>query len=160
MAATDKQMRDVKRIVKPLIDKWQRRMGLGQFSLGVSYFASVADMPAPHNRIEDGNECVAYCSTAWEYKDITIGINVEAMARKTPLGIEQDIIHELCHVLVNPMREFERIGMKIDEYTCSCLERALFFTNDEARKEGMKEEKRKGKARGKRSKRKSSNVQI
>lgn len=49
--------------------------------------------------------CAATCTASWEYRQAQITFNMPLLAAKKEEEIEEIIVHEMVHVLVNEMRE-------------------------------------------------------
>jgi predicted SprT family Zn-dependent metalloprotease len=61
----------------------------------------------------------------WKYRTAHIYINLPALKRKTSYQIEEIIVHELMHVLVNEMREG---NIKHEERVVTSLTESIFWT--------------------------------
>ena len=112
---TDKQFEDTKRRVQALLDEWAfgkegkapRIPSLRDWIIVVRY-----SREAIHT--EDGDEAGAQVVSSWFYKTAEIDFNCMDLHDLATVEIERTVLHELCHLLVNEMREW---GGKYGERT-------------------------------------------
>lgn len=104
---TDKQFEDCKRRVQALLDEWAfgkdrkgpRIPSLKDWIIVVRYSREGIQMP-------DGDEAGAQVVSSWFYKTAEIDFNCLNLHDLTTVEIERTVLHELCHLLVNEMREW------------------------------------------------------
>lgn len=61
----------------------------------------------------------------WRYMRATVYVNVPALARMSDDELERSVVHELCHALVNEMREQ---GIDHEERVVTMLSKAFMWT--------------------------------
>lgn len=104
---TDKEFVLVKRRIKSLLDEWAfgtksqgpRMTALKEWVITVKFSREPFDT-------RDGNVAGAHIYSHWHYKQAEIEFNCLELYRLGLLELELIIIHELCHALVNEMREW------------------------------------------------------
>jgi hypothetical protein len=103
-AVKDKQVRETKRRVQKLLQEWAtganpRIVPLKGWILEISYSLAVTNTST-------GEQAAADCTANWSYKRAEMTFYLPALAEMADLDIELAIVHELCHALVNEMREW------------------------------------------------------
>lgn len=96
---------------------------------------------------KDGHppDCLAYCDADWRYLHASIVFSVPKLAEKfdqgqpkNPSEIRELVVHELMHVLLNEMREYDKSDhtgtVGHEERVATRLARAFTYTWDEASK--------------------------
>lgn len=112
---TDQQFESCKGRVQTLLDEWvfgtpgqvPRIPALRDWVIVVRYARESFSTP-------DGDEAGAQVVSSWFYKTAEIDINCSNLHDRGDLELETTILHELCHLLVNEMREW---GGKYSERT-------------------------------------------
>lgn len=143
---TDKEFALTEKRIKALIKKWAEPLGFNWWKMTYSYVRNPEDMPERGDRRtgDSGWSCTASTHTAWEYRDAKISFNMPACFLEKDDELEKVFVHELCHVLVNEMRELaphERPFIEWiahEESVCTSLQRTIMW----AYEAGMKSRKR------------------
>ena len=86
-------------------EKWLKPLGLLWLDIRVVYYGKKKDTQRVFVSKEDGGIVAAKCYADWRYGTATIEVNVPAFYGMSAEEVETIILHELCHVLVNEMRE-------------------------------------------------------
>lgn len=105
---TSKQLIDV---IGKYIKKWKTNLFLGSWRINFN----VRDYMKP---TDDGFPTIATCDSSWQYFEATLNFNLEIMADMEEEKIEETVIHELLHAVVNEMRDK---GAKHEERVVSQL---------------------------------------
>lgn len=92
---TDKEYRAKTRLIAKLLARWIERLGLREYDIKVQYLRELHD---------NDKDIRAECECAWEYRQIGITFYVPSMEGYNDETIEDIIVHELCHGIVNEMR--------------------------------------------------------
>lgn len=98
------QYETAKATVLRLAEKWQALLGLDRIKIEYVFVESFHD---------DGHSVIADTEAFWEYHLAKIRWFLPAMIRETDEGIEEDLVHELVHVLLNPIER--HVPTKLDE---------------------------------------------
>mgnify|MGYP007083430561 CR=1 FL=1 len=130
----DKEFAEVKAKIKALVDKWVFVMGLKWYEIDIAYKMGDAESRG------DGFICTAMCHSRWMYRSATLTIWVEELP-EDPYKLEKLIVHELCHILVEPMRG--RVVTDKEEYVVESLARAFMWTDEFARPKTLKPKSKK-----------------
>ncbi len=100
----DKEVRITKRRVHKLLDEWAtgakpRIVPLKGWILEITYSLAVTNTAT-------GEQAAADCTANWAYKRAEMTFYLPALQEMADLDVELVIVHELCHALVNEMREW------------------------------------------------------
>jgi len=102
---------------------WASRMGLKWWDLHFHFHKKTPE----HFKRSDGGEAGVRVVPRWEYLHAYFEVNTPGIAELSDTELEVVIVHELCHVLVNEMREE---GIKHEERVCSRLSQAFLWTKE------------------------------
>lgn len=121
----DKQFRETKKRLKSAISKWHKTLGLGWWKVDYRYYNTLTS----GDRSLNGN-ILATCSADWRYMTADICFAVESIwgAELDDEAIEALVVHEMCHILVNEMRED---GIDHEERVTETLARAFVWARNE-----------------------------
>jgi hypothetical protein len=106
---TDQEFEDIKGRVRALLDEWAfgnkenpipRMMLLKDWVVKVNYFREGSEETV------DGDVAGASVTSVWYYKQAVMDFMCGEIYTLAPLELELLVIHELCHILVNEMREW------------------------------------------------------
>jgi hypothetical protein len=101
-----------------------RPTGLLLWEITFIYYGDPADIV--EHFTSDNDKIVAARTTAdWRYLTAKIIVNVNALTDMDETNIESMVIHELCHILVNEMRESD---LHHEERVVTGLARAFMWT--------------------------------
>lgn len=109
-------------LCREYFDYWVRVLGLRWWKVNVCY-----DYCRKQYKNDDGEEVLARTFVKWKYLTADIYVNVKGVRRLTDEEIEQMVIHECTHVLVNEMRED---GIDHEERVCTTLAKAFEWVRD------------------------------
>ena len=126
----DKEFNGLKNKIDRLMTKWRLPMGIGWWTVHRIYEREYADDDNKY-----GSDCHkgASCSVQYPYKTATIKFFMPALINESKDELERIIVHELTHILVNEMRDFEK-GIEHEERVVSDLTSAFFWLEDKFRK--------------------------
>lgn len=106
-------------------EQWVYLLGLRWWDIEVRWYDNRRDFRTA-SRAPSRN--AAMCVYAdWRYATATIYVNVEALARVDDRELEQSIVHELCHALVNEMR---KKGIDHEERVVTMLSKAFMWVRE------------------------------
>lgn len=108
---TDSEYKAAIKRIRPILLKWQKPCGLGMWRrVDFTYHRDAASL-AGGSRVELDEHArdIAGCAVVdWEYREATIHLNVDKLSDHTDEEIDYIVRHEICHVLVNEMREWQK----------------------------------------------------
>lgn len=118
--------------VNRLFQHWTSMLGLRWWEeVKILTYNTRNDMPESQ-RVSGAT---AYADVSWEYKTAVCGFCLELMIGMPPAEIERVVVHELCHLLINAMRDYEKMGIKIEELVVTNLTQAFIWVATEGRGE-------------------------
>ena len=126
---TDKEYKALKRKLDRYLRKWIYRLGLRWWRIDVQWHRGPGDARGAGYRM--GASCVAH----WKYLTGDIVFHMHQFVDMKDDDLERLVIHELCHCLVNEMREK---GIDHEERVTTLLENAFWWTAIDAHREGKK----------------------
>jgi len=101
-----------------LVAKWVGDLWLGQWQIDTSWRWNGIDSH------DDRTIVYAECDADWRYMRATIRFNVPACSTLSDRLLEEKVVHELLHCVVNEMRETE---IKHEERVVSHLQRIACY---------------------------------
>lgn len=120
---------------RPLFQKWAERLGLQNYTITVTYYDSKKRFCKEANASRD---TVMSVTPDWRYLFADIQVNVPALVSMSDDDLEQCVIHELLHVVVNPVfgDQMRRTSMEksLEERVVSHLTKILWETLDKEKK--------------------------
>jgi len=94
--------------LKELFSVWIPRLGLGWWDINIRYYDDPEEVLQRFGSTDAADHLVAARTyTHWMYGKATIDVNLHAMRELTRDELKTIVVHELCHILVNEMREGE-----------------------------------------------------
>jgi hypothetical protein len=140
---TDEQYESTKDRIQKSIVKWRDLLYLYGWKLYYHFHrtAKSFDDATPNEVPRHANGC---CSVSWEYLDASIHFNLERVheLEYDDSEVEELVVHEFTHCLVNEMREWEDVDSQNriahEERVVSHLQRALVEAWNQGFKEGAK----------------------
>src|SRR3990167_8555790 len=103
----DKELNKKEKLVKSYFKKWMRSLGLLWWSITIHYYDDPDSILEIFKSQDEGRVIFARTMVDWKYAQATIQVNLLAMKTMDGDEIERAVVHELCHILVNEMREDE-----------------------------------------------------
>lgn len=120
---------------------WITCMGLRFWRIHLEYVQHAHEMQGRRSASSpEGTVCLGMAQAEWKYCEATLVLNCEELASRSDDEVEHVIVHELCHVLVNEMREWAGSHMPDDEWAAymkheervvTQLEKAFMWTRSE-----------------------------
>lgn len=129
---TDKEFRRVEKLINRLMNKWKGTLGFNRWKIRVTVYQD-------YN--EDNRDCAAKCNAMWEYQDVWLRFYAMRMVDMSDKEIEEIFVHEMCHALVNQMREWSADKMYHEEHVVTMLTQALMWTRYDGLQEGRRQSK-------------------
>lgn len=114
-------------LIKAAFAKWIPRLGLAWWEIEIVYYDDPYEIINRFRIIETGEMVPANVTAQWMYADAKININLPAFEFIEMDNIERVCVHELCHLLVNEMREGE---LHHEERVVTGLTKAFFWVAD------------------------------
>jgi hypothetical protein len=113
---------------------WERALGLGFWRVEYNWH----DSGSSAFERDDGNITIARAWAKWQYLHLCIDINTPALSSLDDEHLEETMVHEFCHALVNEMREDDPT-LKHEERVVTQLANAFVWVRDLARDETERE---------------------
>lgn len=88
----DKQYELLQKRIQKVLDKWMPILGLDKERIRFKYI----------REFNTDKYTVAQCYPLWQYKSHTIEFFMPSVNEATEDELEEDIVHELCHILIAP----------------------------------------------------------
>lgn len=120
----DKEFEIAKRRISTIAKRWIHDMGLGWYEIGIDY--KMGDAPTSYTGVGIAPFSVV---SRWQYRYATITVYVEEIPEDDE-KLEKAIVHELCHILVNPMRCPDHWDKDREEYVVSCLASSFLWVRE------------------------------
>lgn len=111
-------------LIQQYAKRWTYRLGLRWWKIDLEFMDDPDSILAEFAR-DENKTCLATTYTEWCYTAAHICFNVPAWCKLDEGEFERMLLHELCHILVNEMREGE---MHHEERVVSHLQRAFMWT--------------------------------
>jgi predicted SprT family Zn-dependent metalloprotease len=121
-----------KKVIAQSLNKWIYRLGLRWWTVNVYWYKKPKQVKRFFGKRKD-ETVLARTFSDWRYGTAEIHFNLPAFECMTDDEIESVIIHELCHVLVNEMREGE---IHHEERVVTQLQKAFCWTVADAKGDG------------------------
>lgn len=112
-----------KKAIRKHLDNWIYRLGLRWWDVTVYFYKG--KRARKYFDAGENETVLARTFADWRYATANIHINLPAFDGMADAEIERVIIHELCHILVNEMREGE---LHHEERTVAWLTKAFMWT--------------------------------
>lgn len=129
---TDKEFDRQKRRVERIVDKWRNIIGLSDHRLRYKFI---------RENHTDGN-VAAQCYALWQYKHHIIEFYMPSLMDCTDDDeLEEDILHELCHILIAPATGNEAPSDKVARETHEFATQSVCFAIKWAYEAGKKDKK-------------------
>lgn len=124
---TDKEFRDTKRRIMKIFDSWRLNMGLRHWEVTTEFV-----------REPQEDRVAGRAHVRWEYQLATLEFFCAELLPLSDRNLEEIIVHEMVHILVNEMREFAKdtesaAQMKHEERVTTILTNALIWTRNSER---------------------------
>ena len=116
-----------RKTITRLFEIWTYRLGLRWWTVNTIYHKGKE--ARKFFSAGDDETVLARTFSDWRYSMANIHINTPAFGNMTDNEIERVVVHELCHVLVNEMREGE---IHHEERVVTGLQKAFLWTVNDA----------------------------
>ena len=111
---TEREAARQRRRIERFWKKWRRTLGLDEWETALNF----NDGEYIQQDGEASGEAVASAHARWQYRHASVSFNLERVARLDEEDLEQMVIHEAMHIILNEMREE---GVKHEERVASSL---------------------------------------
>jgi hypothetical protein len=115
--------------LKAAFDTWLRRLGLLWWEIEVCYYDDPGEIIKRFRDPGGDIQVLATTYAEWKYAAARIEINLPAFDGLEADKIERVVVHELCHILVNEMREDD---LHHEERVVTGLTKAMFWIERDA----------------------------
>lgn len=95
----NQQHKDTRKRIKRLIRAWKPRFACDDVDVEHRFHETFLD---PENL----DQTIAVTKALWEYREAVIHWYLPVACRLSDEELETTLVHEWCHVLLNPIREF------------------------------------------------------
>jgi len=112
--------------LRQYIDKWLKPLGLLWWKITIVYLDDPKEL-AQKEFYRDDETVLARTYSDWRYGTATIYFNMPAFDGMDDAEVENTVVHELAHILVNEMREGE---MHHEERVVTGLTKAFLWTRE------------------------------
>ncbi len=121
-----------KKLIRRYIKRWRTILGLYQWKIKTFYHKDPEDIL---KNFDTGKRSMssAMVNADWKYRSANIHFNMLNVNELPPAEIEETVVHELVHVLVNEMRED---GIHHEERVVTDLTAAFLWTRKYSKKGG------------------------
>lgn len=126
---TDKEFEALKKRIDKYCKKWRAMLGLKWWRIKYVWDRESKGQDTGTSQYQEA----ASTSVQWPYLDATITFNMPCLISETDEELEDSILHEHIHVLVNEMRNFDD-GVCHEERVVSTLTNAFLWTYDHLEK--------------------------
>lgn len=113
--------------VEAYFEKWLTPLGLRWWTIDFIW----RDDGCDRRRDTPTRRCAMHTFASWPYSEAAITVHVERLASVTDEKLEWIVVHELCHILVNEMREND---IDHEERVTSALASAFLWTREAGEK--------------------------
>ena len=124
----DKEFNKLKKKITRFVEKWRVPLGIKWWSVNFYYEREYAKDDDKHDSCHTG----ATCKVQWPYKTAQITFYLPALDTLDDEELERTVVHELIHILVNEMRDFDE-GANHEERVVSDLTSAVFWIRDKCK---------------------------
>lgn len=140
---TDEQYKSIRGRIQKAYRKWRDMLYLYGWKLYLHYHRTSSDFDDATPAEVTARAC-GCCSVSWEYTDAAIHFNLERVHELDydDEDIEELVVHELMHCLLNEMREWQDVDSENriahEERVATHFQRALMETWSQGFKAGKK----------------------
>ncbi len=109
-----------------MVKKWRECLGLNTWRFEINYFRTGDYMPGEGDTVTFAN-----ITPQWKYLEAQLSFNMPQLAEMDDVQLEEIVVHELSHCLVDEMRAVEK-DPDHEERVVSSIQRALMQVRDRA----------------------------
>ena len=113
----------MKKLLRRLMGQWVYRLGLSWWTVE-SYYHTGKEARKYFKTKDQYTTVLARTFSDWRYAQATVHFNVPAIKGMSEDEVERTVVHELCHILINEMREG---GIDHEERTVTGLTKAFMW---------------------------------
>lgn len=121
---TDKKFTELKKKVDKILDKWVPVIGLSGHRLRYKYL----------REFNSNKYLIAQVFPLWQYKHHTIEFFMPSIEDIDDSELEEDILHELVHILIAPASGNDapenKAESEVREYATQCLTYAIIWARE------------------------------
>lgn len=111
-----------RRRIFPMVRRWRDSMGLGNWRVDVTYHDGTYELDGGMS----GADTVGSCKARWQYQTAHLQFNAQLTKDYDADRLEEIVVHELGHALVNEMRAANLpVGWSRDENDAAHEERVV-----------------------------------
>lgn len=125
--AMSRSRKKTEKLIKKYFDWWATELGLRQYRFN-RYFCTTKEWSRD-------DSCAAYVVSDWRYQQASIYFNIEQARMMYNDEVEEVVVHELCHVLINEIQDDEH--MDHVERVTTQLARAYIWVRNQAKKDAQ-----------------------
>lgn len=148
---TDKEFNTQKKRIRSLITKWHKAIGMNWWRVEYIYSRERRDDSATTYDPGQGWDVAADCQTDSNYMTATVTFYLPNIATIRDEELEEIYLHELMHVLINPMQTKKKAAE--EERVATTLARAMIWASEIHKKPEKKKKPASGGGRRKPQKR-------
>lgn len=115
---TDKEFELQRKRLKKYIDKWQTPCGFDWWGITHAF---------TRERDEQYRDAAATTTTQWQYRNAYITWVMPEVADLTDDELDECVLHELCHILVAPLENYDPAMSDKTEFAVTNTQRAIKY---------------------------------
>lgn len=121
----DREFKAQRKRIRKLWAKWRDILGLYAWDCNLNYYRG----PIPVDG-QTSFDAAACASVNWDYQRATLNFNLVCVMGMEDVALEECIVHECTHVLINEMRQDwtnpnTQTNMQHEEHTTTLISRAF-----------------------------------
>lgn len=129
---TDKEFKALSRLIDKIFKRWTSTLGFRRWTIHTNIYRDLK---------EGSPDTSASCDAQWEYQNMWIKFYGPKLVGLSEKQVEEVVLHEMIHGMVNQMRLWSSSKMHHEESVVTALTQAILW----AKWDGVQEGKRKKK---------------
>lgn len=144
---TDKEYRQTRRRIKRICDAWIRPLSFGWFQITIDYWREGFG--------DEKRNIIARITSKWQYREAQIEWNMPKVKELPDEELEDTLLHELAHILLNEMEDYEDTerGRKHEEHVATGIALLIRSAHEKGLKDARQLALKQSKAKPRRKKR-------